>query len=234
MIICQLQEYSRCLSLWNNSFKIMQKCRKLPQIQCELQISRSHIQIIHQLNPHTTIFGVSCLCCAVYPTLLFCGGDMDLLLKTACSFEKISGDWAEIVHVGEVLFRGEKGVFRSHWVAGIDRQPYKPPAHILSSIRALKVLLTAHLSIMKTYSRWMWMPSYFQPSHKSSTSVAAPCRVMMLSSSPDQWWPEPAIDLSGWGSGTWPVPVLTHGGQPGHTGHSHSLDWCRQRLICTG
>lgn len=134
----------------------------------------------------------------------------------------------------EVLFRGEKGVFRSHWVAGIDRQPYKPPAHISSSIRALKVLLTAHLSIMKTYSRWTWMPSYFQPSRKSSTSVAAPCWVMMLSSSPDQWWPEPAIDPSGWGSGTRPVPVLTHRGRPGHTGHGHSLDWCRQRLICSG
>lgn len=77
---------------------------------------------------------------------------MDLLLKTACSFERTSGDWAEIAHVGEeVLFRGEKGSFRSHRVSGIDRQPRIPSAHILSSIRALKVLLTAHLSIMKTY-----------------------------------------------------------------------------------
>lgn len=42
---------------------------------------------------------------------------MDVLLKAACSFEKISGDWIEIVHVGEgeeVLFGGEKGGFRSH------------------------------------------------------------------------------------------------------------------------
>lgn len=79
---------------------------------------------------------------------------MDLLWKTACSLEENSGDWAEIEHVGkgkEVLFIGEKEGFHSHWVTGIDRHPYKPHAHILSSIRALKVLLTAHLSIMKTY-----------------------------------------------------------------------------------
>ena len=56
-----------------------------------------------------------------------------------------------------------KEVFLSHWVTGIDRQPYKPPAHISSSIRAFKVLLTAHLRAMKTYGCWTWMPSYFQP-----------------------------------------------------------------------
>ena len=42
---------------------------------------------------------------------------MDLLLKTVCSFEKNSGDWDEIVRVGEgeeVLFAAEKGGFRSH------------------------------------------------------------------------------------------------------------------------
>lgn len=157
---------------------------------------------------------------------------MDLLWKTACSLEENSGDWAEIEHVGkgkEVLFIGEKEGFHSHWVTGIDRHPYKPHAHILSSIRALKVLLTAHLSIMKTYRCWMWMPSYVQPWHESSTSVAAPCWVMVLSSSPDQWWPEPVIDLSGWGSGT-----EADAQRPtGHTDHGHSLDWYHQRLICT-
>lgn len=65
---------------------------------------------------------------------------MDLLLKTACSFETISGGSAKIVHVGEeVLFRGEDEDFLSHSVTGIDQQPYKAYAHILSPIRVQKV-----------------------------------------------------------------------------------------------
>ena len=40
---------------------------------------------------------------------------MDLLLKTAGSFENNSVHWVEMVHVGkEVLFRGEKEGFGSH------------------------------------------------------------------------------------------------------------------------
>lgn len=79
-------------------------------------MSRRQISlIIHQLNHHTTIFSISFVWCALYPTLLFCGGEMDLLLKTAHSFETISGGWAKIAHVGEeVLFRGEKEDFLSH------------------------------------------------------------------------------------------------------------------------
>lgn len=37
-----------------------------------------------------------------------------------------------------------------------------------TSIRALKVLLNAHLSIMKTYGCWAWMPFYFQHSHRNN------------------------------------------------------------------
>lgn len=113
----------------------------------------------------------------------------------------------------------------------IDNLTNVPP-HILSSISAFKVLLAAHLSIVKTYRCWMWMPSYFQPSHKSCRSSSAErwcyllplingglslsliCLAEALGLYPDAFWPVEA--------------------RPGHTGRDHSLDWYRQRLIRSG
>lgn len=196
------------------------------------KVSRVKLQLIpNQFSPARHNILVSSVC-ALLLTTHFCWGEMDLLLKARCSFRgkfrrlgwksTCRWGWGGFVHG-----KGERFFTAAETLLSIDNRA-NTPAHNLSSIRALKVLLAAHLSLMKTRRCWTWMPSYFQPGH--DTVYVCSCSVLSHDAICSAW-SMMSLPLIGLTEGLGHNPPLSGG--KGRRDHGRSLDGCNQRLICT-
>ena len=181
-------------------------------------------------------FPVSCLCGAVYPTVLFCGREMDLLLKTACSFEKKknSGDRAVIVAAcrwgwgGFVRARERRFFSATESLVLIDN---------LTNLRHTSRHQLGHSKsyLLHIYARWRHMgvgrgcrlisSLVYGCCLLSDDAISFPWSMMA-------WAGHRSVWLTLWDS----VLFCSDPQRPGpcHMGHGHSLDWYCQRLIRTG